>query len=79
LIDHVKDGDKVEVYLTNDAAEAFTDGTIHFTALNGYGLPGGGKKYEGDYIKEDLNVQLYSTGAATPIEVIYTDTIDYGF
>lgn len=79
LIDHIQQNDTIKVFISNDALNAYTDGKFSIYSATGKGLPGGGKKYEGDYIKEQVNFELLSTAAATPLTVTFTDTVDYGF
>jgi hypothetical protein len=78
LIDALKDDDEAIVVVTNDSAAAFTDGMLTFVASCGKATSGS-KLYDGDYIKEQLNLRLYSKAAATPITITFTDTIDYNF
>ena len=76
----LQENDAVMLYLSNDAAAAYTDGMFHFyVPVTSAFAMSGTKLYYGDYIKEQINVRIYSASAASPITIYYTDTIDYGF
>ncbi len=78
LIDATQQNDIVKVKLTNDAADAFTDGKFHIYSATGYAIKSQ-EVMDGDYIKMQIQFNLESTAAATPLTITYTDTIDYGF
>lgn len=78
LIDATQQNDVVMVFLTNDSANSYLDGKLHINGPTGYATKSQSVP-DGDYLKMQIQFMLQSTAAATPLEIIYTDTVDYGF
>jgi len=73
-------GGAVSLAWSNDAAGAYTDGKWSYLhATTGGRLISPPKIYNGDFLGIQLEIRWYSTSGATPLNVMYCDTVDYGF
>lgn len=79
IIDSVQSDDLVEFALSNDAAAANTDGKFTILGLKGGVMTQPVKGYDADYVTVNLNVRFYSLSGASPISILFTDTLDYGY
>jgi len=80
LLDYTS-GETATVIWTNDSAGATTDGmwTVGITSGATGKLMSPPKIYNGDFIGIQLEIRAYSTGGNSPLTVLYTDTLDYGY
>ena len=78
ILKDFQDGVTALMAWSNGSADAGTDGkwSFSFPSLRLMSPP---KIYNGDYIGINLDFTCFSTAAATPVAIYYTDTVDYGF
>ena len=69
------------VIWTNDSSGATTDGmwTVGITTGAFGKLMSPPKIYNGDFLGIQLELRAYSTAGNSPLTVLYTDTVDYGY
>jgi len=73
-------GGAVSISWSNDSAGAYTDGKWSILgATGGQRLIAPPKIYNGDFLGIQLEIRYYSTNSATPLNIAYCDTVDYGF
>ena len=70
----------VSLAWSNDAAGAYTDGKWSFLhATTGGVLISPPKIYQGDFLGIQLEIRWMSALGATPLNVMYTDTVDWAY